>query len=326
MSWWDALWPDSFANPMRLLWWLVIPLLVGLYVLASRMKNRSGMRFTNTSMLGRVIGKQSQWRRHLAVALSLLSLITLTMAFAKPENKTWVPRERATVVVVLDVSLSMQAVDVKPNRMDAAKKAAQEFVDELPEKYNVALVTMSGNPAVVAPPTQDHAAVKRSIANAQFEESTAVGEAIVTGLKALEMAPRDKDKPDEIAPGAIVMLSDGTSTAGRPALQGAEEARKAKVKTYTIAYGTQAGYVDLDGKREPVPVNHEEMKQVAADTGGTYYPASDAKELKDVYENIGSSVGQEEKKVEVTGQWAGWGMLFAVLAAVCAISLGARWP
>ena len=127
----------AFLSPERLLILLVIPVLVLGYIFATRRKNRRGMRFTNTSMLDVVVPKQSQWRRHLAVALSLLSLITLTAAFARPKTQVDVPRERATVVLVIDASLSMQATDVPPTRLDAAKQAAIEFVVALPDKYNV---------------------------------------------------------------------------------------------------------------------------------------------------------------------------------------------
>src|SRR5688500_12828703 len=137
--------------------------MVAAYIFASRRKNRRGMRFTNTSMLEVVVPKQSQWRRHLAVALSLLSLITLTAAFARPKTQVDVPRERATVVLVLDASLSMQATDVRPSRLDAAKQAATEFVEQLPEKYNVSVVSMAGATSILVPPTTAHNTVESAI-------------------------------------------------------------------------------------------------------------------------------------------------------------------
>lgn len=316
----------QFMEPMRLWLLLLIPLIVAAYIIASRRKNRKGMRFTNTSMLGAVIPKQSQWRRHLAVALSLLSLITLTCAFAKPKDQVDVPRERATIVVVLDVSLSMQATDVKPNRLAVAKDAAKEFVRSLPPKYNVSLIAMSGNPAIILPPTLDRSAVARGIDNLQLRDSTAIGESIVMGLRALDQAPKDKGNPDQGAPGAIVLLSDGENTAGRPAAQGANEAAKAKVKVYPIAYGTENGYVDLEGQRYNVPVDEQALRQVAEITKGQVFKAASADQLKTVYKDIGTSVGYEKVDREVSYRWAGYGLGFAVLAALCAISLGARWP
>ena len=316
----------AFLSPDRLLILLVIPLLVAAYIFAMLRKNRRGMRFTNTSMLDVVVPKQSQWRRHLAVALSLLSLITLTAAFARPKTQVDVPRERATIVIVIDASLSMEATDVKPNRLAAAKQAAIAFVQSLPDKYNVAVVSLSGNPNILVPPTTAHNTVENAINTITLQESTAIGEGIVTALRALEQAPKDRSNPDAIAPGAIVMLSDGTNTAGRSPQQAAAEARSAKVPVYTIAYGTENGFVDLDRKREPVPVDHDLMREIAELTRGEYFTAATPDQLKKVYENIGSEVGYEKADREVTARFAGYGLAFAVLAALGAISLGARWP
>jgi Ca-activated chloride channel family protein len=316
----------AFLSPDRLLILLVIPVLVAAYIFAILRKNRRGMRFTNTSMLDVVVPKQSQWRRHLAVALSLLSLITLTAAFARPKTQVDVPRERATIVIVIDASLSMEATDVKPNRLAAAKQAAIAFVQSLPDKYNVAVVSLSGNPNILVPPTTAHNTVENAINTITLQESTAIGEGIVTALRALEQAPKDRSNPDAIAPGAIVMLSDGENTAGRSPQQAAAEARSAKVPVYTIAYGTENGFVDLDGKREPVPVDHDLMREIAELTRGEYFTAATPDQLKKVYENIGSEVGYEKADREVTARFAGYGLAFAVLAALGAISLGARWP
>jgi Ca-activated chloride channel family protein len=316
----------AFLAPNRLLILLIIPALILAYIFASLRKNRRGMRFTNTSMLDVVVPKQSQWRRHLAVALSLLSLITLTAAFARPKTQIDVPRERATVVLVIDASQSMQATDVKPTRLDAAKQAAIDFVNKLPEKYNVSVVSMAGASAVLVPPTTAHNTVQNAINSIQLQDSTAIGEGIATALRALQQAPKDPNNPNSIAPGAIVLLSDGSNTAGRSPQQAAAEAKAAKVPIYTIAYGTQNGYVDLDGERQLVPVDHEEMKQIAAATNGDYFAAATADQLKKVYENIGSDIGYEKADREVTSRFAGYGLALAVLAALGAISLGAKWP
>ncbi len=316
----------AFMAPQRLLFLLVIPLIVLGYIFATRRKNRRGMRFTNTSMLDVVVPRQSQWRRHLAVALSLLSLITLTAAFAQPKTEVDVPRERATVVLVIDASLSMQATDVRPTRLDAAKQAASEFVAQLPDKFNVSVVSMSGSPAILVPPTLAHNTVENAINTIQLQDSTAIGEGVATAMSALQQAPKDPDNPDSVAPGAIVLLSDGSNTTGRSPQQAAASAKAANVPVYTIAYGTENGYVDLDGKREPVPVDHEQMQQIAAISGGQYFAAATPSELEQVYSNIGSEVGYEKADREISARFAGYGLAFAVLAALGAISLGARWP
>jgi Ca-activated chloride channel family protein len=151
-----------------------------------------------------------------------------------------------------------------------------------------------------------------------------VGEAIYTALTALQMAPKGED--GSIAPGAIVMLTDGQNTAGRSPQQAAAEAERAKVPIYTIAYGTQNGYVDLDGKREPVPPDTELLGVLSSMTGGQAYSAENLPELNRVYSNIRSEVGMVPVKKEITALWAGYGLAFAVVAALAAVSLGARWP
>ncbi|HEY0240136.1 MAG TPA: VWA domain-containing protein [Friedmanniella sp.] len=316
----------SFASPGRMLILFAIPLLVAAYVLASRRKNRRGMRFTNTSMLDVVIPRQSQWRRHLAVVLSLLSLITLTTAFARPTTQVSVPRERATIVLVIDASLSMQATDVPPNRLDAAKAAAIAFVNALPEKYNVSVVSMAGATSILVPPTLQHSTVANAINSIKLQDSTAIGAGIDTAMAALQQAPKDAAHPNDPAPGAIVLLSDGSNTTGRAPQQAAADAKVAGVPVYTIAYGTENGYVDLDGKRNPVPVDTEQMLEIAQISGGQYFAAATPDQLKSVYENISSEVGYEKADREVTSQFAGFGLAFAVLAALGAISLGAKWP
>jgi Ca-activated chloride channel family protein len=315
----------GFSNPERLWVLLLVPLVIAGYVLALRQRNKVGMRFTNTSILARVVPKQSQWRRHLAVALSLLSLMALSVAWARPQGIEMVPRERATVVMVIDTSLSMQATDVKPSRLEAAKSAAVKFLVSLPDKYNVAVVSLSGSPAVRLPPSLDRAAARQAITSLKLAESTAVGESIYSALEALQMAPKGGNG-EGAAPGAIVLLSDGQNTAGRAPMQAAAEAKKAGVPVYTIAYGTDNGYVDLDGKRELVPPDRELLKAIAAATDGDSYSAEDLPQLDRVYSNIRSEVGQVATRKETTALWAGYGLAFAVIAALAAVSLGARWP
>jgi len=316
----------NFEDPTRLWILLLVPVLIAIYIFALKRKHRVGMRYTNTTLLGRVAPKQSQWRRHLAVALSLLSLIALSIAWARPQGIEMVPRERATVVMVVDTSLSMEATDVKPNRLDAEKTAANTFLDELPKKFNVAVVSLSGNPAVRLSPTTDRSQAKQAINTLKLQDSTAIGEAIYVSLAALQMAPQGDAGDKSPAPGAIVLLSDGQNTAGRAPVQAAAAAAKDGVPVYTIAYGTDNGYVDLDGKRERVPPDRDLLNQIATMTKGRAFSAEDLSQLQRVYENIRSEVGQVPKKQEVTAQWAGYGLAFAVIAALAAVSLGARWP
>ncbi|MGC3993110.1 MAG: VWA domain-containing protein [Propionicimonas sp.] len=317
-------WPPSFLQPERLWILLVVPLLVAAYIYLVRRKKKTGMRFTNTAILSRVVPKQSQWRRHLAVGLSLAALLALSLAWARPNGIEMVPRERATIVLVIDTSRSMAATDVQPTRLDAAKTAAQTFVKALPEQYNVAVVSLSGNPAVVLPPTTDRTQVQQAITSLKLADSTAIGESIYTALNALQLAPKGTDS--STAPGAIVLLSDGQNTAGRAPAQATAEAKKEGVPIYTIAYGTENGYVDLDGTRERVPPDTELLATIAQGSGGQSFSAENLEQLNKVYNNIRSEVGYTPTKKETTALWAGYGLAFAVVAALAAVSLGARWP
>ncbi|MGL5406316.1 MAG: VWA domain-containing protein [Propionibacteriaceae bacterium] len=317
------LYPDGFEYPQRLAFMLLAPLGLVLYFIAMKLRKRSGMRFTNTAVLKRIMRPQRTWLRHVAVFLSLLAVIAVSVAYAIPYAKDRVPRERATVVVVIDTSLSMQATDVKPSRIDAAKEAAKSFVSTLPSGYNVAVVSLSGSPSVRLPPTNDHAAAARAIEMLQLQESTAVGEAIYAALDAISLAPKADD--GSVAPAAIVMLSDGQNTAGRTPIQAAGDAKKQNVKIFTVAYGSANGYVDLDGKREKVAPDDELMQAIAKETGGDKLAATDAKGLAKAYESLKSKVGYEEVRSEVTARFAGLALVFALLAALATVFMGAKY-
>jgi len=315
----------QFLAPSRLWLLLLIPALVGLYLLlVQRKRNRNKQ--VGRTMFDLVIPRDRTWLRHLAVGLSILSLLTLTLAFAKPKDEVSVPRERATIVVTIDVSLSMEATDVKPTRLEAAKAAAKDFVTSLPPKFNVALVSFAGTATTVVPPTLDRGAVTAAIANLRPDRSTAIGEGIFTSLAALAQVPPDPDNPDAVVPARVVLLSDGKTQVGRTSDEAAEAAKEQRVPVYTIAYGTAEGYIEIGGRQEPVPVDKAELAKVAKISGGEAYTASSAGELKQVYKDIGSSVGKEKVDREVTSRYAGFGLGFAILAALGMVSLGARWP
>lgn len=315
----------SFFHPDRL--WLLglVPILLLTYwVLSRRVATRS--RTFGIENLGKVLPKQAAWKRHIAVAAAVLSLASLTVAFAQPKDTVSVPRERATVVLAIDVSRSMEAIDVEPNRLDAAKTAAEGFVDLLPRGFNVSLVAFSGTAAVIVPPTQDRALVKASIQNLQLAPSTAIGEGIYSSLDAMTLVPPDPDNPDEPTPGVIVLLSDGYTNIGRSSLQAAKDSKAAGFPIYTIAYGTPNGYVVTNGRREPVPVNTAELNTVARESGGEAFRAGSSAELTQVYASIARSVGYEDVDQEVTEFYAGIALGFAVLASLAVLSLAARWP
>lgn len=314
----------EFLSPGRLWLLALVPLLLVVYALLSWTARRGrGRRDALAGMLPR----DRVWLRHVAVGLAVLSLVSLTIAYARPKQEVMVPRERATIVVAVDISLSMLAQDVAPDRLDAAKEAATEFTQSLPAKYNVSLVSFAGTASVVVPPTQDRGAVTAAIDRLEVQPSTAIGEGIYTSLAALAQVPPDPDNPGEAPPARIVLLSDGFTTVGRPARMAAETSKEAGVPIYTIAYGTPRGTIVIeDSGPEPVPVDYAELANVARVSGGEAYEAESAGELREVYAEIGTSVGMEPRAIDVSNRYAGAAMVFAVLAALGVVSLAARWP
>ena len=312
----------EFLRPVRLWALLLIPLIGVLYVMLSGRVARPSM----SDRLKLVIPKDAAWKRHGAVLLALLSLGSLVIAWAMPKGYANQPRDRATIVVTIDVSWSMEATDVDPSRLAAAQSSAKSFVQSLPERFNVALVTFAGTTNIVVPPTTDRGVVSRAIDALELAPSTATGEGIYASLDALTLVAPDPDHPDEVAPAAIVLLSDGATNIGRDSVGAAEEAKSQGVPVYTIAYGTQNGYVEQDGERQRVAVDHGEMLSIANASGGKKFSAESAGELIDVYKAISSDVGYEKVPVEVTDRYAGLAIIFAILAALGVISLGARWP
>ncbi|GAA2178642.1 VWA domain-containing protein [Brooklawnia cerclae] len=314
----------SFMHPGRL-WLALIAVAIGLlYVVLSQRLRAGGTK--GRTRLDLVLPRDPALKRHLSVAAALLSVLSLVVAYAQPQDMTQVPRERATVVITIDVSRSMRAQDVSPSRIEAAQEAAKEFVDMLPTTFNVALVAFSGTASMVSPPTLDREAVKRAIDSLELAPATAVGEGIYTSLDALALAPADPDNPDEPAPGAIVLLSDGYTNIGRDSALAAQAAKDQNVPVYTIAYGTAGGYVYEQGVRVPVPVNHAELARVAQISGGKKYSAESLSDLKNIYQTLARSIGYEQVETEVTARYALLALVFGLLASMGVISLAARWP
>ncbi|MDR1852757.1 MAG: VWA domain-containing protein [Propionibacteriaceae bacterium] len=314
----------EFMDPWRLLILLLIPLVIAAYIWALKRKKKTGMRYTNTTLVAQVMPKQSQWRRHLALALSLLSLGALSIAWARPIGTEMAPRERATIVLLIDVSRSMSATDIAPTRLDAAKAAALSFLDELPKQYNVSVVSLALSADGLVPPTTDRTMVTTAINSLDYEDSTAIGEGIRLAMDELGRAPKGDDESN--APGAIVLMSDGGDNWGYSPKLAAQECATKHWPIYSVAYGTDTGYVDFEGQRNPVPPDTALLGEISSITGGKLYTAQDADQINRIYESISSQVGQVPVEKEVTAQWAGYGLAFAVVAALAAVSLAARWP
>src|SRR4029453_15786113 len=240
--------PMTFQSPLWLLALLGVVALVVFYVLVQLRRRAYAARFTNVALLGAIVPKRPGWRRHLAFGVIALGLAALVVSLAVPSTEVRVPRERATVVMAVDVSLSMQATDIEPDRFRAMQKAAKEFVDVLPERINLGLVSFAGTATNVVPPTTDRAQVVNAIDNLDLAESTAIGEAIFSSLSAIENFQSTIDTAtEELPPARIVLLSDGYNTVGRADTQAIDAARAAGVPVSTIAFGTDYGTLDLGG-------------------------------------------------------------------------------
>jgi Ca-activated chloride channel family protein len=314
----------SFLEPIRL--WLLLGVLALLvaYVVLQRRRPTYAVRFTELDLLASLVPRSAAWRRHVPAGLLLLSLIALVTAFARPETNVEVPRERATVVVALDTSISMEAKDVSPDRISAARESAAAFVAGLPEAFNVGLVSFSGSASVVVPATQDHDLVVQAVRTLQLGPSTAIGEAVFASLEAIRAVPGEPGQPPP--PARIVLLSDGTNTVGREVSEAAAAAADAGVPVSTIAYGTPDGVVEVQGELIPVPVDGPALERLADDTGGSSFSAASGEELSAVYEDIGSQVGTSTERREVTAAVTGVALALGLGAAVASLVWGARLP
>ncbi|MFX0592180.1 VWA domain-containing protein [Melissospora conviva] len=301
-----------FLQPWWLLTLLPVLALAAAYVWRQLHRQAYAVRFTNVDLLRTVAPKGIGWRRHVPAVALLLGLLVLATGLGRPSVDTRQPLERATVMLAIDVSLSMQAEDVAPTRLEAAQEAAKQFVAELPESYNVGLVSFAKSANVLVAPTKDRSAVTSAIDGLTLAESTATGEAVFTCLEAIRMVPADG--AEGIPPARIVLLSDGYRTAGRSVEEAASAASAAHVPVSTIAFGTDGGTVDISGQLQPVPVDRPALAALAESTEGFFYEAETVSELKQVYQDMGSSIGYRTEPREIT-QWYAGGALLLLLAA-----------
>ena len=309
----------TFQAPWWLLALLAVAAVVGLYVVLQLRRARYAARFTNVALLGSLVPKRAGWRRHVAFALVALGLAALVVSLAVPSTQVRVPRERATVIMAVDVSLSMRATDIEPDRFSAMQTAAKQFVKVLPARINLGLVSFAGSATTVVTPTTDRAEVTTAIDHLQLAESTAIGDAIFSSLTAIQNFQASLGTSEDVPPARIVLLSDGYSTVGRQATQAIDAANGAHVPVSTIAFGTDYGTLDLDGQTVPVPVDRNTLRKIADETGGSYHEAASAKELQQVYANLGSQIGFTEQPKDISAWFVRGGLLLALLGAVLSV-------
>jgi Ca-activated chloride channel family protein len=315
--------PDlMFLSPERLALLLVPLAFAALYLFRQRRRQAYVVRFTDPDLIDSVAPRRPGLRRHLVAAVYLASTALLVVAAARPAMATEVANE-PTVVLAFDTSLSMEATDVSPSRIVAAREAAHRFIEVVPAGVRVGLVAFDQTARVIIPPTTSKVVLDRAIDRLSLGEGTAIGEAIYTSLDLLE-TDVPADAPD--AGGSIVLMSDGDTTFGRPEGPAAREAERRGVKVNTVAFGTDRGTVSVDGMTVPVPVNHESLRDIADTTGGKVFEADSAEEIMSVFEDLGEGVGTRTEPREITDSLAIAALVAAVLAAAGSLAWFARIP
>ena len=320
----------SFREPLLLAGLALLPLAVLAYVVAQRRRKRFAVRYTNVDVLA-AVASRGGWMRHLPAALALLALAALLVALGRPERTVAAEREEATVVMVTDTSGSMFATDVEPSRLAAAQTAGSAMVDELPRGFRLGLVGFGTVASQFVEPTTDKARVRAALQSLKFSGKTAMGDGLALGLEAVRTPVTDETGTPRRIPGAIVLLSDGASTAGADPITVAERARRLRIPVYTVALGTQNGYLEprsRDGttRRVPVPPDTETLREIARETRGRYYAAPDAQRLTEIFKGLSTRLATRQEKQEVTAAFAGGGLALLLVGMVAAMARGGRLP
>jgi Ca-activated chloride channel homolog len=319
----------NFVSPMYLIALVIVPLTLAFVVIINRRRARNAINFTNLDLLASVVEKRRSWRRWIPLTLLLLSLALAATALARPRAHLKVADEHATVVLLVDVSGSMRATDVKPSRLDAAVEAMRTFLDKLPKKYKVGLVAFSSTAEVLQQPTSDREAVYRSLSYLSPEAGTALGDGIDTAtsvvVRSLTQAGVVRDA-GKFLPAAIVLESDGAQNRGaKTPIAAAQIAKKEGVRIYGVALGTPHGKVQfgfgLYMSSVPVPPDPATVRKVSAITGGKSFNAQNSAKVVNVYRDLGSNIGRKVELREITS----WFAIGAALLLIGAVGLSRLW-
>jgi Ca-activated chloride channel homolog len=323
---------SGFEHVWFFLFLFVVLGLVGLYIVVQLARRKRMLRFTNVELLESVAPKRPSRWRHLATILLVLSLVLFTVAMAGPTHDVRIPRNRAVVMLVIDVSQSMRATDVSPSRMAAAQDAAKQFVDQLTPGINLGLISYAGTATVLVSPTTNRDATKNALDKLQVADRTATGEGIFTALQAISIVGAVIGGGDTPPPARIVLMSDGKETVPsnpdnpKGAYTAARTAKDQGVPISTVSFGTPYGYVDMNGQRQPVPVDDEMLKKIAQLSNGQAYTASNLEQLKEVFTNLQEQIGYETRKGDASAGWLRLGALVLALAALAALLINRRLP
>jgi Ca-activated chloride channel family protein len=324
----------GFLAPGRLVLLLLPVALAIAYLVVQARRRRYALRFTTIDLLDQVAPDRPGWRRHLTALGLLVAVVVATVAFARPVVAGETQESIQLVVLAIDTSISMEADDVTPSRVDAARESAGAFLDTVPEGVAVGLVGFDGEAHLLIAPTTNLEAVRRVVDSAidrnGLGEGTAIGEAVFLGIDAIESSAVHVDEAGEEtgeAPGTIVVLSDGDTTMGRTNDEAASAARGAGIPVHTIAFGTDSGtIVDPYGEVIPVPVNAKALEDLARQTDGRPLTAATAEQLSEVYADLGRSVQVETEPVEVGDWFVGAALVILALAGVGSLAWFGRLP
>ena len=318
----------SFASPAFLLGLLVVPLAVAAYLWMERRRSAGAEQFAAPGMLESVAPVQPGWRRHAPMWLYGVAVTVLAVALARPQATVAVPVERASVILAIDQSGSMEARDVAPTRLEAARRAARSFLEEVPDDLRVGTVIFNHAVRSAEAPTTDRAEVGASIDSLRSSGGTATGDALDSSLRLLAASRRGDRRPP---PAAIVLLSDGTSTHGSDPIPVARRARARHIPIYTVALGTDGGTIEVrrpDGSTstERVPPDRDTLREIARLSRGRYYEATAAPELDEVYERLGSQVSTRPERREITAAFAAAGALLMLTGGGASLRWFGRLP
>jgi Ca-activated chloride channel family protein len=318
----------TFREPAFLAALVLLPLAVAVHLAFARRRQEDAARFASSGLMPNVVTAAPGWRRHLPALFLLLALGALVLALARPERTVAQPKRQATVMLVTDISGSMNATDVDPDRLTAAQRAARNFVEKVPDTFRIGFVAFNQYAELRLPPTTDRSQVDGVIDGLTADGGTAMGDGLQRGVEAIEGRLRaQRSTGDRRPPAAIVLLSDGKNTSGRTRpLDAARAAQRLRVPIYAVALGTPDGSITLTDpggfeQTIPVPPDPGTLKEIARLTNGRFYDAVDSEQLDSIYETLGTRIGFEKEKQEVTAAFAGGGLLLLLVGG----SLGLRW-
>ena len=339
----------TFLWPEMLWLMLIVPALVAGYFYILRRKQESAVKYASLAMVKQAIGPRQRFRRHIPPLLFLIALTAMIVAIARPAAIVMLPSQYQTIILAMDVSGSMRATDVKPNRISAAQAAAKAFVDEQPSNVRIGVVSFAATASVVQTPTQNREDIITAIDRFQLQRGTAIGSGIIVSLATIfpdagidvssfiygrsgargvpidQAEKSDKPPVKPVAPGsytsaAIILLSDGQRTTGPDSIEAARLAADRGVRIFTVGFGTQSGEtIGFEGWSMRVRLDEETLKTIANLTRGEYFYAGTAADLKKVYQVLNSKFLLEKKPMEISSLFAGAAALIAVTSALLSL-------